>query len=194
MSAGAPMGCWSTRAKQSLPSIWTRNPTQSSRCWSVSMITGGTGITSMLQVIHAIMKDPSDCTVSPAVCQPDQGHCAAARAGETEEQTFRTLQALVHGGQSPGSLGLQPGLHEWGDDPGPPPIPGGGASDADVWTPAHEPIYLPGPCGPPQGVLLCLLMDGPRPLGPPAFTVPCLHPLVLPLFITTTFPHISCCG
>lgn len=30
---------------------------------SVGMIAGGTGTTSMLQVIHAIMKDPSDRTV-----------------------------------------------------------------------------------------------------------------------------------
>ena len=49
--------------------------------------------------------------VSPAACQPDrEGHRAAAWAGETEEWAFCMLQALVHGGQSPWSLEIQPGL------------------------------------------------------------------------------------
>lgn len=66
------------------------------------------------------------------------------------------------------SLGLQPGLRERGDDPGPPSAPGGGAAGADVRAPAHDPVRLPaqpGARGPPQGALLRLLMAGPWPLA-----------------------------
>ena len=94
-------------------------------------------------------------------------------------------------GLLPCSLGLQPGLRERGDDPGPPAAPRGGTAGADVRTSPHDPVRLPaqpGPRGPPQGALLRLLMDGPWPPGLPALTVPWPHPPLLPLFVTTTHP------
>ena len=130
-------------------------------------------------------------------------------------------QELCHGGEgagrvgsrqlvtwpysgSPGlplrSLGLQPGLCERGDDPGPPSAPRGGAAGADVRTPAHDPVRLPaqpGPRGPPQGALLRLLMGRPWPLAPPRThraLSPCPYPPLLLLFVNTTVPHVSCCS
>ncbi|XP_032126097.1 uncharacterized protein LOC116544096 [Sapajus apella] len=90
-------------------------------------------------------------------------------------------------GLSPHSLGLQPGLHERGDDPGPPSAPGGGAADADVWPPTHDPVYLPaqpGPCGPPQGALLRLL----RTRHSHTATCPAPH---APSTLTLSLPHIA---
>ena len=63
------------------------------------MITGGTSITWMLQVIHAIMRDLDD-----TVCQllfANQTKKDILLQPVLEERTFHLLQALVHGRQSP---------------------------------------------------------------------------------------------
>lgn len=95
----------------------------------------------------------------------------------------------------PRSLGLQPGLRERGDDPGPPAAPRGGAAGADVRTPAHDPVRLPaqpGPRGPPQGALLHLLMAGHGPPRPPrVLPCPVRTPPSLPSCPNVTFCRIS---
>lgn len=63
------------------------------------MITGGTSITWMLQVIRAIMRDLDD-----TVCQllfANQTKKDILLQPELQKQTFHLLQALVHCGQSP---------------------------------------------------------------------------------------------
>lgn len=81
-------------------------------------------------------------------------------------------------GLPPRSLGLQRGLRERGDDPGPPPAARGGAAGADVRAAAHDPVRLPaqpGPRGPPQGAPLQLLRPGSAPPAAPPSPPPSPH-------------------
>ena len=149
---------------------------------SVGMIAGGTGTTSMLQVNHAIMKDPSDHTMchllfanqtkKDIVLQPE-----LEKLRNEHSACFKLWYTVD---RAPEGWDYSQGFHPYHlpfleEEP----------AGTDVQTPAHEPVYLPGPCGPPQGVLLCLLMDGPWPLGPP-----CVHcALSVPTSPTTIHYH-----